>query len=85
MNMMEDRSLLLDGLLTPQEVRQRLTNRNPKYGQKFTDADWDQIAERLAALARLLWRMSLRECDGNRRKKVGADEGKLKESRACQP
>jgi hypothetical protein len=42
-------------------VRELLTTADPNYGQAFTEADWNRIAERLSALARLLWRISQRQ------------------------
>jgi hypothetical protein len=46
--------------LAAQRVRTLLTTADPGYGRDFTDAEWEQIAERLTALARLIWRMSER-------------------------
>ena len=57
-----------DRLITPEEVRRRLTARDPSYGADFTPADWSRIAERLCALARLLWRISCRELETERQR-----------------
>ncbi len=68
-------------LLTPQEVRRRLTAKNPAYGRDFSEADWSQIAARLPALARLLWRISCREkvAPEQRRPTTGADHPLLRQ------
>ena len=42
-------------LLTTERVRELLTAADPDYGRDFTEAQWNQIAERLSALARLIW------------------------------
>jgi len=48
-------------LLTSEEVKRGLTSGDTDYGRGFTAGEWDRIAERLSALARLLWRISRRE------------------------
>jgi len=48
-------------LLTGADVKVCLTSRDTDCGRGFTEAEWNRIAERLSALARLLWRISRRE------------------------
>jgi hypothetical protein len=47
-------------LLSGERVRELLTREHPDYGRGFSEAEWEQITERLSALARLLWRISQR-------------------------
>jgi hypothetical protein len=47
-------------LLTGDEVRAAAKTGAPGYGERFTEADWERIAERLEALARLFWEFSQR-------------------------
>jgi len=53
-------------LLSVSRVRTLATAANPEYGRDFSEADWERITERLEALARLLWQISLRTAEGER-------------------
>jgi hypothetical protein len=53
-------------LLSVTRVRTLATAANPEYGRDFSEADWERITERLEALARLLWQVSLRTAEGER-------------------
>lgn len=48
-------------LLSLEEVRAIFTESNPDYGKDFTDQQWEEIAERLSALTRLIVRFSNRK------------------------
>jgi hypothetical protein len=45
------------------EIQAAATVGAPGYGQNFAEADWDRIAERLEALAQLLWEVSQHEAE----------------------
>jgi hypothetical protein len=45
------------------ELRERFRGWRPDYGRDFTDAQWEEITDRLEALARLLWRISCRSTE----------------------
>ena len=61
-------------LLTTERVRGLLTAADPDYGRNFTDAQWRQIAERLSALARLIWRISERRAGEEPRHSGSTDD-----------
>ena len=47
--------------LTGGRARELLTLDDPEYGRHFSEAEWDGVAERLAALARLIWQVHCNE------------------------
>jgi hypothetical protein len=47
-------------LIPASRVRELFARHDPGYGKDFDEAEWERIAERLSALARLLWRFSVR-------------------------
>ena len=46
-------------LLKVEEVRKLMQAEDPDYGKEYINEDWEQITERLEALARLLWELSM--------------------------
>jgi hypothetical protein len=54
-------------LLTGAAVRAAAAKGAPGYGREFSEADWERIAERLEALARLLWEFSQRQVEAETR------------------
>jgi hypothetical protein len=48
-------------LLTGAKLQAAAAVAAPGYGRNLTDTDWERIAERLEALARLLWEFSERQ------------------------
>jgi hypothetical protein len=54
-------------LLTGAEVRAAAAKDAPGYGRELSEADWERIADRLEALARLLWEFSRRQVEAETR------------------
>ncbi len=58
-------------LFTAEAVRDRLRAADPEYGAGFDAAEWEGIAERMSALARLAWRVSGRATRPRRERGAG--------------